>query len=206
MGDVVMEKLPLPVVLYSHVFLAFAKDESSPAAFCACTKPAVANYIRLRQVKPTIESSDPIRSTLLDSYSFPRAVVEFCARCPTDPMSVMRFEKELCHRCNLNLHLASLPTVHEHVRLHQRRFLDDYLKCPCAKGPTDETNRQRAEQRCYQYVGMPSVLRISGNIATHGVEVSSSKHPLTSLAFGHWSGQAAATWYMPAYTKIAPLG
>ena len=121
MGDVVREDLPFPVAHYSHVFLAFAKDDSSTVALCACSKSAVENYVRLRQMKPQVLNSDPIRMALLDSYAFPRTVAESSTKCPTDPLSVVRFKKRLCHRCNL-----VTPTLRYCHEMYGTRFIQYY--------------------------------------------------------------------------------
>jgi hypothetical protein len=52
LGTITRENLPYPIVYYPNhygTFFAFAKDEKSQGTFCLCSRPAIENFIRLKQ-------------------------------------------------------------------------------------------------------------------------------------------------------------
>lgn len=73
------EKLPYPQVLYPHhygTFFGFREDRDSPLTLCSCSKLAISNYLKFRVSEPIINNSDPGRMYILDSFHFPRMLVD----------------------------------------------------------------------------------------------------------------------------------
>ena len=104
LGAVVTENLPYPVVYYPNIggtFLAFARDKSSEATLCLCTKPAIENLIRLKRENPDPPNVNPLRRIVFDIFFFPNIVANISIKSKHDPLQDLCFEKGLCHRCNL---------------------------------------------------------------------------------------------------------
>jgi hypothetical protein len=103
-GGVVKENLPYPVVYYPNsygTFFGFAKDESSRAALCLCSKPAIENLIRLKREHPRPPNVNPLRRALFDSWFFPDIIANIPIKSKRDPLEDLCFVEGLCHRCNL---------------------------------------------------------------------------------------------------------
>lgn len=105
LGAVVRENLPYPVVYYPNhygTFFAFARDESSQATLCLCSKPAIENLIRLKRENPDVSVNvNPLRMAVFDSWFFPNVIVNISIKSKHDPLEDLCFVKGLCHRCNL---------------------------------------------------------------------------------------------------------
>lgn len=109
-GDnvVTTEDLPFPLVHYGRTFFGFRADENSPIVLCSCAREAIENYIafaiadRLRD--PGGGYADPTREFILDSYDFPRALVQklMDSGAPDNEkvMDHLLFQDKLCHECN----------------------------------------------------------------------------------------------------------
>lgn len=101
------EKLPYPWVLYpSHygTFFGFRKNQNSPLTLCSCSKFAILNYLKFRVSETISDYSDPGRMYILDSFHFPRMLVDSLMnkKAPKDESIVehLRFHENLCHECN----------------------------------------------------------------------------------------------------------
>ena len=104
LGAVIRENLPFPVVYYPNhygTFFAFAKDESSQATLCLCSKPAIENFIQLKQKNPIERNADPSRMAVFDSFFFPGIIANTPLKSKHDPIEDLCFAQGLCHRCNL---------------------------------------------------------------------------------------------------------
>jgi hypothetical protein len=104
LGSTSREALPFPIVFYPNhygTFFAFAEDDASDPALCACTRPLIENLLRLKEITPAVSNSDPGRMTLLDSWFFPNVIAERSMRSETGVPSGLLFVEGLCHRCNL---------------------------------------------------------------------------------------------------------
>ncbi|OIO98454.1 MAG: hypothetical protein AUK03_01295 [Anaerolineae bacterium CG2_30_64_16] len=104
-GDVVREKLPLPVVYYpawQGTFLAFASDRRSRPVMCACAAEAVDNLFRLH---PALR-----HEWTLDIFSqryFPDVIWRSIARWNGNDPFPVAFIPDICHRCT-----SSSPALH----------------------------------------------------------------------------------------------
>ncbi len=100
------ENLPFPIVLYpGHYgpFFAFQKTKQSKPFFCSCAYEAIENYIKLRILSPVPQNTDPTRMFILDSFYFPKSVVENLMRenlTHKNVLSAFNFADKLCHECN----------------------------------------------------------------------------------------------------------
>lgn len=106
MGHIVREQLPLPIVYYPNhygTFHAFAEDESSLPYLCSCTEVPVRNLLCLQQRAPRRQYANRLRMAPLDSWFFPDVVARTSLDQEDDPLSALKFQSRLCHRCNLNV-------------------------------------------------------------------------------------------------------
>ena len=96
-GDVVREKLPLPVVYYpawQGTFLAFASDRRSRPVMCACAAEAADNLFRLR---PDLRRGRPV--DLASLRYFPAVIWRSIARWNGNGPFPVAFIPGICHRC-----------------------------------------------------------------------------------------------------------
>lgn len=124
LGAVVRENLPLPVVYYPRhygTFFAFAESANAPPVLCACSMPAVENLLKLNEGLPPLRHDDPLKSAPLDNRRFPDVLAELSLRHRGNPMSVVRFERGLCHRCNL-----VAPTLRYCHEMYGGQFMQYY--------------------------------------------------------------------------------
>ena len=124
LGTTIRENLPYPVVYYPNhygTFFGFAKDQFSQVVLCACSKSAVDNLLRLKSMQPEIQNANPLREAPLDSWFFPDIIAEPSMKKKEDPLSVVQFEKELCHRCNL-----TAPTLRYCHEMYGVQFIQYY--------------------------------------------------------------------------------
>jgi hypothetical protein len=118
-GPTVRENLPYPIVHYPHsegVFFGFSPEKASPAVLCTCAKPAVEHAVRLRRMEYALDGA-----ASLDLSLFPGRIVEQVERAAGDPLSALRFERKLCHRCNL-----AAPTLRYCHEMEGGRFIQYY--------------------------------------------------------------------------------
>lgn len=106
---IAIENLPFPIVLYpGHygAFFSFKKDKQSKPLFCSCAYEAIENYIKLRLLSPVPQNTDLTRMFILDSFYFPKSVVEDLIlkklTCK-NVLSSLNFAEKLCHECNLQI-------------------------------------------------------------------------------------------------------
>lgn len=103
------ENLPFPIVLYPRhygAFFAFKEHEQSNPFFCSCAYEAIENYIKLRLLSSVPQNSDPTRMFILDSFYFPKSVIEDLMRknlTHKNILSALNFAEKLCHECNLQI-------------------------------------------------------------------------------------------------------
>lgn len=120
-STVVEENLPYPFVHYSMangVFLGFAKQQDSDPYLCSCSKPALQNFILLNELDKTenVEGRlDNIQDYIFDdeadlliwvaplrSVFFPDYFARKSLKHRGNPLDFIKFEDNLCHRCNLS--------------------------------------------------------------------------------------------------------
>jgi hypothetical protein len=104
LGGTSREDLPFPIVFYPNhcgTFFAFAEDDASDPALCACSRDPIENLLKLKTIVPTSPYADPCRMALLDSWFFPDVVAERSMHPQAGVLSDLRFIEGLCHRCNL---------------------------------------------------------------------------------------------------------
>jgi hypothetical protein len=104
-GVVAEEELPFRYVYYPGfygAFFAFSDKLEDQLFLCECSKPAVENYVNLKQKPGTLIGyhEEPEKQAILDSQNFPLAIAKKSAKRLTD-ISWLTFEKGLCHRCNI---------------------------------------------------------------------------------------------------------
>lgn len=129
LGIKAKEELPYPVVYYPNhygAFFGFAEDESSTVVLCACSETAIRNYLCLRTMLPEGSYSNPLRGAPLSSILFPDIIAEASTRHSQAPLSVIRFEERLCHRCNLVK--PTLRYCHEMYGEHFVQYYGWYIK------------------------------------------------------------------------------
>ena len=103
-GAIVRENLPYPVVHYppnTGVFFGFAPGESAWPVLCACARPAVEHAIRLRALEAGVQGYALGGGDMLDPALLPVRIAEQTWEAEDDPLSKIRFERGLCHRCAL---------------------------------------------------------------------------------------------------------
>jgi hypothetical protein len=101
--EICEEALPWRWVQYPNhygSFFAFGAEPSGPFALCACTTAAVENAIRFAS-ESQHANSNPLRLAPLSSRYFPDSFSERSMESGVDPLTWLRFEPRLCHRCNL---------------------------------------------------------------------------------------------------------
>lgn len=125
LGAVARENLPLPVVHYPQLygaFFAFTADEASYPFLCACSEPAIKNYLRSKEIiSKHIKYGDVERTTPLDEHFFPKIITRLSLQHLEDPLALLKFKKGLCHRCNLIT--PSLRYCHE---MYGEQFMQQY--------------------------------------------------------------------------------
>ena len=102
LGSITMEDLPYPIVYYPSLygaFFAFSKDIGDEICFCECEREAIENYIELRRRSPLKNYTGPKTYPLGADY-FSEFIAEKSRANPPNPLSLFRFEQNLCHRCN----------------------------------------------------------------------------------------------------------
>ena len=104
LGRVVSETLPFPVFHYPDhygTFFAFSEQESGPPVLCVCSRSAINNLIRLKEISTEPGNGDARRDTPIDIWSFPYAIAEIIKQPGFKIHDDIRFVAGLCHRCNL---------------------------------------------------------------------------------------------------------
>lgn len=104
-GVYVEEGLPYPIVHYPNhygAFFAFSESEGAEAYLCYCSRSAFENLIELNRNFCSLRNSNPLRSTVVDSFNAPDVLAEISLEADGDvsPQN-FRFKPKLCHRCNL---------------------------------------------------------------------------------------------------------
>lgn len=124
LGGEIRENLPYPYVYYPNhygTFFMFGKDNCSQPVFCECAKPAIENYIRLKSLSKTHESSNPKRTPPRDIHFFPNLISDVSMQLSDIPRSILQFKKELCHRCHL-----TPPTMTYCLPMYGGQFMQSY--------------------------------------------------------------------------------
>lgn len=123
-SPVVLENLPFPLVYYPNhygTFFAFADGKGGSLVLCSCAKPAVSNYLLLRENNQSFSNSNPLRHAPLDSFVFPNDIARESLHQKEHPLSWLRFEPHLCHRCNI-----MMPTLRYCVEMYGGKFKQCY--------------------------------------------------------------------------------
>lgn len=91
-----IEDLPLPYVLYPALyggFFAFKeRKETSDIYFCECEREGIENYLTLRKKQENTYT--------LGEDEFPSVVSQISLNNTENPLSLFKFRKGICHRCN----------------------------------------------------------------------------------------------------------
>jgi len=101
-SPIVQEDLPLKYVHYPNHYGAFFMFSSSPyeeAYFCECSYEAVSNSLKLFKYESNNNWSDEKVAAPLSSHLFPDRISE--ASLETELSKLLRFKRQLCHRCNM---------------------------------------------------------------------------------------------------------
>ncbi|MBN1639735.1 MAG: hypothetical protein JXA09_00775 [Anaerolineae bacterium] len=118
-GPTVREDLPYPIVHYPQrgVFLAFAPDEGTPPALCACARAGLEHAVELARSR-----GDPAADgSALDLSLVPESVAALVRLRPESPLDAVRFVPRLCHRCNM-----AVPALRYCHELEGGRFIQTY--------------------------------------------------------------------------------
>jgi hypothetical protein len=128
MRTVAQENLPLPFVHYpGHygTFFAFGASLIDTPVFCECSKGAISHYIADRLRVPSPRYSDKRRMFLMDSLSFPAAIVDAVetlgAEMSPTCAEAFQFQPGLCHQCN-----AAAPSYRWCHEMYGSPFVQNY--------------------------------------------------------------------------------
>jgi len=127
MGNTATENLPFPIVHYPGLYGAFfasAEKPNGPSYLCSCSERAIKNYLRLRSTMERFQNyhhSDPLMNVPLNNQLFPTSIAQLSAQSKDDPLSILEFRSELCHRCNL-----ASPTLRYCHEMYGVRFIQYY--------------------------------------------------------------------------------
>lgn len=106
-GTTGVESLPLPRVLYPGfygTFFGFQETEDAPIYLCSCSYGPIENYLRFRLSRPIPRNSDARRMFVLDSMTFPPALVESLMsqglHNDGEVLQHLQFRDKICHECN----------------------------------------------------------------------------------------------------------
>lgn len=108
------ENLPFPYVHYPHqygIFFGFSKNRESPVYFCECNIPILQNYIEFNEK--------------MHSMDFPPEFFSKNSNKSLKNLDLFRFEKKLCHRCNLST--PSLRYCHDMYGSKFKQFHGWYI-------------------------------------------------------------------------------
>lgn len=95
--------LPLPFVHYPNhygTFFAFSEGKGTDVYLCECGRPALENLIELNGRYRRPPNSNPLRGMKVDNFHVPDIVARIAAA-EAEPLRSLRFQKRICHRCNL---------------------------------------------------------------------------------------------------------
>lgn len=99
-----IEDLPLPYVLYPELygsFFAFKESkEATDIYFCECERQGIENYLVLKQRQQKFSFFRNGAIPLLGTDEFPSAVAQTSLKDTVNPLSLFKFRKGICHRCN----------------------------------------------------------------------------------------------------------
>jgi hypothetical protein len=128
MRTVAQENLPLPFVHYpGHygIFFAFGASLIDTPVFCECSKGAISHYIADRLRVPSPLNSDKRRMFLMDSLSFPAAIVDVVESCGAEMSpncaEAFQFQPSLCHQCN-----SAVPSYRWCHEMYGSPFVQNY--------------------------------------------------------------------------------
>lgn len=101
-----IEGLPLPYVLYPEMYGSFFAFKESKEAediyFCECEKKAIENYLALKKKKCEFWGQQN-QKIILGRDEFPAVVEEKSSENSENPLSMFKFRKGICHKCNKKL-------------------------------------------------------------------------------------------------------
>ena len=111
----VKEKLPLPYVLYPNLygtFIGFSEnvdfkiEHRAKVFFCACSEPAIDNYLEYIKKFPKTNYSDWLIKAPLSNHDFPDKISKESISHKNNLKEIIQFKKGICHKCNM-----TTPTV-----------------------------------------------------------------------------------------------
>lgn len=104
LGNIAYEEtLPLPWVKYPNhygTFFIFSEDQNGTYYFCRCNETLLVNLLELNKQNQPGANIDPRRMAVIDSLNVPDEIAEIALKNPKDPISALKFKRNLCHRCN----------------------------------------------------------------------------------------------------------
>lgn len=127
--DLVREDLPYPWVHYPGQYgsiFAFSATQVSEPVLCECSRAAVENYLRIVAIRHLGEYTDPTVTAPLPSHDFPVVLSDKSLRHHGSPLTWLRFERALCHRCNMAT--PSRRFCHEMYGGRFRQYYGWYIK------------------------------------------------------------------------------
>lgn len=123
-GIIYEDSLPSRWVKYPNhygTFFVFSESQEGFWDFCECSKTPLTNLFKLNKRFPPVQNSNPLRLSPLDSFEVPNEIAEIAEQYPDDPISAFRFQKGLCHRCNL-----TQPTMRYCHEMYGGKFEQHY--------------------------------------------------------------------------------
>lgn len=112
------EDLTYPIVYYPPIyspFFTFAKSINDPPVFCNCQKESIYNYLEIE--KEMFKSHIPEFKGPFSTKTFPKIIKDYFNRTSSNPFSILKFEKNLCHRC-----LEKIPKYNHCASMYGGKF------------------------------------------------------------------------------------
>lgn len=122
-SPIAKEDLPYQYVHYPNhygTFIGFSEKRHSNIYFCKCIKPVINEHLEKNSFKKEGTWTDNTIMAPLSSHYFPNSISKMSLQTP-DINSIIKYERSLCHRCNL-----ATPTLRYCVGMYGSRFKQFY--------------------------------------------------------------------------------
>ena len=123
-GEIVREDLPLPFVHYPNLygtFLAFSEQENGKIYLCECAEQPMQNVVQLVRLGNRGTNANPLRMAPLPVPYVPDAIAKASLKHSDNPLRVVSFRKELCHRCRV-----AAPSLRWCIEMYGGEFMQHF--------------------------------------------------------------------------------
>lgn len=102
---IVREQLPYPFAHYADTFIGFHEALGAPLTLCGCQQSAIENHLQMCVVSEETQRKKEYPGWYATPYgAYPRGLLRTIERFHADPkhclLRLVRFQKDICHRCN----------------------------------------------------------------------------------------------------------